>query len=160
MTEARIRIEGIEPLLKKITTLRQLRPVRAAIRSSALYVKGRVARYPPQRHGPQPFETDRQRRGFFAKLRSGEIEVPYRRGISPGSQALGRSWSIGYRKSGLRAVLTNRAGYGPLVQDREKQAAYHKATGWPTTQGVMEAEEATVVEVVRRALQRVIDAGG
>ena len=88
-----------------------------------------IAPYPPVSRRPQPFKSVRQRRGFFAALRRGRIEVPYRRGRSPGSETLGRRWNI--RPLSFGAVLENRARYAGLVHGKKgRQAAYHARTGW------------------------------
>jgi hypothetical protein len=60
--------------------------VRDACLAAAVATQDIVSVYPAARHGRQPFKTTAQRRAFFAKLRSGAIEVPYRRGTSPGSE--------------------------------------------------------------------------
>ena len=82
---ASIRIDGIAELVKRIETAEQLKNFKAKMHAAALHIKGVIATYPPQSSRPQPFVSARQRRGFFAKLRAGQIDVPYRRGISPGS---------------------------------------------------------------------------
>jgi hypothetical protein len=106
-----VEIKGLEELMKKVKTLEDLEGVKAGLRAGALYLKGKVAKYPPRRHGVRmQFTSDRQRRGFFAKLRSGEIEVPYRRGQSPGSQALGRKWTISNRNQDLTAIVAQEEG--------------------------------------------------
>jgi hypothetical protein len=88
--------------------------MRAATKAAAAEGQDRIAQYPPVRRRKVTFVSDKQRRAFFARLRSGEIEVPYRRGTSPGSQTLGRRWHI--RPSGqINHVLTNDASYAPLV---------------------------------------------
>ena len=149
-----IRLEGYDALLRKITTLEQMRQLAAAVKSAALHVKGKIAQYPAESHRPQPFVSDKQRRGFFAKLRKGKIDVPYRRGASPGSQSLGRKWTIASSNGGLTVTVGNNVSYGPLVQG-EKQTGYHATTGWRTVEQVMDAERETVVEYVSQELQRI-----
>jgi len=148
-----IRIEGLSELLAKITRLSQLAGVKAALRVAALHIKGKVARYPAASHRPQPFVSDKQRRGFFYHLKHGDIEVPYRRGTSPGSETLGRRWTTEARNSGLTQVIGNNASYAQLVQGPERQTAYHAATGWQTTAQVAEQEAPVVIEYVRAAIE-------
>lgn len=134
----------------------------AALEAGGLHVKGKIAIYPVERHGPAIWSIDkekrkRQLRGFFAKLKAGEIEVPYRRGISPSSQTLGRRWTIGqvFKKGNAYELsIGNNAGYGPYVQDRDKQTRYHQLTGWVTTQAVVEREGEKVTKMVGEAIEK------
>ena len=107
--------------------------MQAATKAAAAEGQDRIARYPRPRRR-KVVMTDKQRRGFFARLRSGEIEVPYRRGSSPGSETLGRRWHV--RLSGaVSHVLTNDASYAPLVHGADDQAAYHQGN-WKTDEGL------------------------
>ena len=151
-----IRLDGAAALIAKFTRLAQFREAARALNAAALHVKGKIAQYPAESHRPQPFVSDKQRRGLFAKLRKGEIEVPYRRGASPGSQSLGRKWTIASSNNGLTVTVGNNVSYGPLVQG-EKQTGYHATTGWRTVEQVMDAERETVVEYVSQELQRIVN---
>ena len=69
-----------------------------------------LRRYPPPYHAPRPFQSDKQRRYFFAALRDGQIEVPYRRGGSPGSERYGTQFYVQPRGA-LTTAVGNRASY-------------------------------------------------
>lgn len=163
-----IRIDGMEELLAKIRNLEQLKRVGAAIKAGALHVKGLVARYPPQvPHPPRgsvftfAWQTKKQKRFFFAALRRGEIEVPYRRGLSPSSKALGRQWSIEQSGDGLTAVVgvsTDVVPYARYVQDRDLQSRYMQALGWRTVQDVAEEANGEVQRMVKDEIEREIAA--
>src|SRR3990167_970875 len=84
--------------------------------------------YPPEYHAPRPFVSDKQRRYFFAALRSGEIEVPYRRGQSPRSERYGTQFYVEPRGYNV-TVVGNRASYGEFLGG-EQQSAYMAAGGW------------------------------
>jgi hypothetical protein len=150
----RIELQGVEKLNGKLRRLINLQAYRHGLTAAAVHVKGQIATYPKVRRGPQPFKTDKQRRGFFAKLKAGEIEVPYRRGISPNSQRLDAKWFISML-SDLRASIVNTATYARLVHDRTQQSRYHEETGWKTAQGV--AEDPAVLSAVERILQKTVD---
>lgn len=158
--DALIKIEGMSELVGKITRLEQARSVAGAVQAAAVYVKGKIATYPKERHGKndllreRSMNGDRMRRGFFARLKKGLIEVPYRRGSSPGSEALGRSWAVASRNGGFSAVIGNDASYGRLVQDRAVQTLYHIRTGWVTVQGVADTEAGAVSDFVMSALNK------
>jgi len=155
MTEEVIRIEGLDELIDKIETIEDLEFVKAGMVAAGKHIKGIMRAYPPVSRRPQPFVSDKQRRGFFAKLRSGEIEVPYRRGQSPGSQTLGRRWAQSARDGGLTQVIGNNAGYASLVQGPE-QTQYHKQTGWKTTKQVAEEERETVTNFILDYFERML----
>jgi hypothetical protein len=152
-----IRIEGLPELQKIMQRVGSLQPVKNGLKSAALHVKGKIAQYPPVSRRPQPFVSDLQRRGFFAKLRSGQIEVPYRRGISSQSQRLGQSWTIKEQKAGLTQVIGSDTTYGPLVQAKESQTRYHKETGWKTTETVIERETAEVNRIVKSVVDAALE---
>ena len=135
-------------LIKQFTTLAQFKHLKARLKSAALYIKGKIAKYPGgDAHRAQPFKTDKSRRWFFANLREGNIEVPYRRGTSPGSEALGRKWTTKAKNSGFSYVVGNNVSYGPLVQGK-RQARYHAQTGWKTVDQVAAEEEQTVKDYI------------
>lgn len=155
MTE--IRLEGYDDLLKRITTLAQLKGLAAAVRAAAMHVKGKAATYPGgNAHRAQPFVSAKQRRGFFAKLRKGEIDVPYRRGVSAGSETLGRKWTISTSNNGLTATIGNNVSYGQLVQGPGQQTRYHATTGWKTTDEIADAEREIVVEFLAQEFERLV----
>lgn len=132
-------------LPSQISQWQRLDGVKLGLQVAAVYLQGKLAEYPPQSSRPQPFVSDKQRRGFFAKLKAGEIEVPYRRGSSPGSERLGQSWSTDV--NGMSAVVGSGVSYGPLVQGT-RQAQYHEVTGWQTVEDVGQAEAANVGRIV------------
>jgi hypothetical protein len=157
-----IRIEGLESLMGKIDTLQKLRMVAAGIKAAALHIKGKMATYPPVKRLTRAsvygsaFQTDKQRRYFFYALKAGLIEVPYRRGTSPGSRTLGRRWTIETSHNGLTATVGNNTPYGTLVQAKDKQSLYHQAVGWQTDEDVIEKERGAVVQFVQTEVQRAI----
>jgi hypothetical protein len=103
--------------------------------------------------------NDKMRRGFFAKLKSGEIEVPYRRGQSPGSEKLGQSWTVRRENMGFRAIIGTNVSYAQLVQDSAKQTSYHRGTGWITTKqtALLYGDEA--IERIEAAFKQEVEHG-
>ena len=152
-----ITIKGLDKLTKKIKNIEGLKPVIAALKAGATHIKGKIAEYPPaeRAHRPQPFISDKQRRWFFAALRSGEIEVPYRRTFSPNSETLSKKWTIGERDGGLTQIIGNNVSYGPFVQGN-KQTAFHRVTGWKTTDQVAEEEAKTVNKFVQEHIEKAL----
>lgn len=144
--------DELESIQDRLRTIEQLKRVLAALESATVYLVGILADYPPERHEPQPFKTDKSRRYFFYALEAGLIDVPYKRGISPNSQDLKHRWTTA-QVGPLAYEAGNNAGYGPYVQDAEKQTAYHKATGWLTIQDVEQREREAVLQFLRTQIQ-------
>jgi hypothetical protein len=158
-----ISLQGYEALVRKLTTLAQLKSMAAAVNAAAVHVKRKIATYPARVLGmPNPnlygnsAKAAKMRRGFFARLREGKIDVPYRRGASPGSKTLGKKWNISTANAGLTATVGNNVSYGPLVQSDAKQTAYHAAVGWKTVEEVAEDERETVTDLLAQELERIV----
>ncbi len=148
-----IKIIGLEALQKRLDVDVGMALDRAMFRALA-HLQSRIARYPRRRYGAKvTFVSAKQRRFFFWALREGAIQVPYRR-----TGTLGRRWTAQGRRLGGAAVgiLGNITPYAPLVQDLERQVAMHKATGWPTVQGVVEQERDKVREIFQAEVNNLL----
>lgn len=111
-----------------------------------------LAKYPGQTHAKQPFVSDKQRRYFFAALKKGAIEVPYRR-----TGGLGSDWTEQETGDGL--TLTSNKTYSDLVRTKGKQADYH-ASNWPSTDQIAEDSEADAALVATAELVTIITGAG
>lgn len=149
-----VEARGLEQLIAKLRQFRSLGWLQRGVRASILYVKGKAAIYPPSRHGPLPggFKSDKQRKFFFAALREGKIEVPYQRGTSPGSERLSTKWRMEF--GAFSAKAWNEASYAPLELDAERQAEYHRITGWKTVQQVARDEAEPVARIIAGEIER------
>ena len=158
-----IRIEGVDALLAKIKSLAELAPVTGALLAAGGHLAGRFKQYPGQARISRqsvygtPFVSARQRRFFFAALASGEIEVPYRRGSSPGSRNLKQNWAV-RQLTPLSVEIGNAAPYAPLVHGAGTQSRMMAAIGWPTDADVLEAERAALAAYVQDAVRRALAA--
>ena len=157
MTTSAIKIEGLDPLIKKLEKAGKLDALKTGLLEAGSHVKGKLgpSNYPPRKYLPQPFKTDKSRRFFFAALRDGRIEVPYRRGQSPGSEDLGLKWTVKARKGGLQVVVGNNVSYGPIVQGDE-QSGYMKAIGWKNTDQVAKEETAAVNKILAESIDKAL----
>jgi hypothetical protein len=163
MADARIHIEGLEPLLQQITTLAELRAVQARLKSAGLYVKGKVAQYPEATAANRPGRMTLRGKG----TRNVRM-VPmgwYERGagwrnpsgrLRATSETLGRRWTIRTENSGMTVIIGNNASYAPLAQDEEKQSKYLKLYGWKTAQAVMREETHTVTRYLRETIETIV----
>ena len=101
--------------------------------------------------------TDKQRRGFFAKLHSGEIEVPYRRGQSPNSEKYGSQWYIAEKKYGVK--MGNRASYAGYLTGND-QANYMAGLGWRKLWDVAKEKQTKITAIFQKWVDKLIkDAG-
>lgn len=150
------RWEGLDDLLKKLDSIEQLKPIKATLKAAGVQIAGWLAEYPSVSRRPQPFKTAKQRKYFFAAMKKGEIEVPYRRGMSWKSERLGQRWAIEEQNDGLTVVVGNNASYARLTQDREAQTKYHQATGWRTVQDAEETQVEPVLELAKYYMEQAI----
>lgn len=146
-----------------LAALSQMRGLRRGLAGGAVHIKRVIATYPAARHGEQPFVSDKQRIGFFKRLRSGEIEVPYVRGFSSVSENMGQRWTVEERDGGLTQVVGNNATYAKLVHKAdgpvgERQTYYHRITGWKTDQQVHDEEGDRVREIVNAEIKADVEA--
>ena len=159
---ATIHIKGLEGLQKKIKTIEQMNGVKAAIQAASLHVKGKIAKYPPRKkvtiQQAGGWASDKQRRYFFWALREGKIEVPYRRGQSPGSKDLGQKWTISTRDNGMTGIVGNNVSYGPYVQSGKQQSSMMGLIGWKTTDTVVQEESDEVMDILGKAIRKVLNA--
>ena len=76
----------------------------------------------------------------------------------PTSEELGRSWTTetegGFFGGGVRGTVGTGVSYGPYVHDPDKQASFHTARGWPTTDEVVRENEKGIVGLFERAVNK------
>lgn len=139
--------------------LKKMQGLKLGLQVGATFLKGKIAVYPQRRYGEAIWSSDptkrkKQIRGFFAKLNSGAIQVPYVRGSSSGSQRLGQRWTVEGRNNGMTQVVGNNAKYGQLVQSAVKQTRFHKITNWITDEQVVRLHGAQAVQIVGSYVQK------
>lgn len=158
---AQITIKGLDELTQKFDKIGSLAGVKAAMKNAGIHLKGEISKYPPRRHitiqQAGGWASDKQRRWFFWALRSGNIEVPYRRGQSPGSEDLGQRWAITTRNRGFTVIVGNNASYGSFVQAHDRQSRMMKMIGWKTDQQVLDENKHEVVDYIRDAIKKIIN---
>lgn len=151
MSDSDLEYSGIEAVSRLIG--QDLRPVLdAVILAISLEAQGRIAPYPSARRQKQPFMSAKQRRAFFAKLRKGQIKVPYRR-----SGQLGQKW-VADKGSGQIRLRNTRRG-AKYVHSEKEQARYHRGN-WKTDKGVAGQIEGdgTAARIAEQALQKAFEA--
>jgi hypothetical protein len=150
-----ITIEGAEELVRKLTTLEQMRHVRAVIQQEGRFLAGKLRKYPQKaQYGNPLIRADaRVRRGFFYHLNHGDISVPYKRG-GGGSERLGTRWTVKSENQGWQAIVGNNASYAHLVQGEETQTFGHGLSGWLTDKGAVNVYGPVVQQNIRAAVEK------
>lgn len=152
-----VNLGGVPTMLNRLA---QMHGYKTGLMAGGTYIKGRVAQYPSASHRPQRFVSNEHRRGFFGKLRRGDIEVPYKRGMSPGSEKLGQSWNVEASANGMVVTVGTAASYAKLVQGQPgEQAGYHAGTGWRRIDEVAQQDGPQAVRIVEDNVKRMTDGG-
>jgi len=153
MVELTITLEGWDELVAVIGKVTALESMRPAMQRSLELLQRDIAVYPPKPvAGDFPgFVSTRQRRWFFAALRDGRIQVPYRR-----TGTLGRSWTtdVIVTPDALLGVVGTNTVYAPWVQDRERQARIHQGR-WQTVSDVVERNADAIMQQFAARLDEV-----
>jgi hypothetical protein len=155
-----IKIDGLDAVnakLRKLAAFQQW--ASAPMEQTTALIQDKIAKYP--RKSPGAFSrlaTPGQRRAYWAKVRSGEIN--HREGMGyQRSGTLGRKWTSKITKTadGVRGEVGNNAAHAQFVQSQQRQQPFHAASGWTTETQAIEATERARTAVWRAAIRRVID---
>ena len=148
-------IEGLDQLQNKLAHLPQ--DVKdAAANDIAKYLLNVVRGYPPQKSISRKqaygvtFFSDKQRRFFFAALKSGAINVPYKR-----TQAFSRSWRI--IGQGEQTILVNETDYGGYLMGPGQQSRMSVMIGWKNTEQVLEERADRIDRIADAALKKALN---
>lgn len=150
---AGIQINGVSELIQKLERLERLSFLYPAIAAATLHVKGKIAKYPPSSEANTPNQRRWYQRGYGSKWMRRDGSV----GGSKTSETLGRKWTTETANGGLTGVVGNNVSYGPYVQDAEKQAAFHAARGWKTTDQVADEEQKRVGQFILQAIEKALE---
>src|SRR3990167_563 len=133
-----IEIEGIPEVRARLKLLDSNEPKSEMTQEVGQYVRKELQKYAApksvtrkQAYGVT-FFTQRQRRFFFAALRQGTIQVPYRR-----TRSLMEGWKI-EKFGAIDHLVINEQPHAAMVQQRSTQSRMMKIIGWSTIEGVVE----------------------
>lgn len=152
-SESYIKLEGFEELVKRLDVPGFRTVAKAGIRAGGAHLKKKFAEYPPKANRRMwPYMTPKAKRYFWWALGQGIIEVPYRRGSSPGSEKMGANWTV-TTPNWYTATVGNKAKYAKYVMgDKEDQARYHQGIWQPASQiAAMELDD--IMDKVRDKIQ-------
>jgi len=150
-----IEIEGLDKAIAKLVKAGKPKVLSAALKAAGLHVKGKVAVYPAATEANSPGNPTGKwyERGYgprWIRKRAGGI------GGSKTSETLGRKWTVDQPDS-FSVVIGNNVSYGPYVQDPEKQASFHAAHGWKTTEQVVKEETDAVMDFIRKEIRKALE---
>ena len=121
-------IEG----LKDLDSQELKRLIADAVAQDGVIKRAKV--YPSPSRKRQPFQSATQRRAFFAKLRRGEISVPYQR-----TMGLLNSWA----QTGDGSTVSNTMRYADLVMGSKGKLSSYHAGNWLSVDQVAADTERT-----------------
>lgn len=153
----KIDVSGIPKLIKTLGALEARKYMRAVMRQAAEEIRGDMATYPPRNTNyPLRWKSPKQRAAYFAMRHAQGLSNRYTRQSDPMSQRLGPSWTTQVALDGMSATIGNKVTYARLVQTREMQQPMHKDTGWVTAEDVVERRADDIVDMVGKAIDKVI----
>ncbi len=104
-------------------------------------VRAELSPYPRPPSHPIRWQSEKQRRFYFAMRREKGLPIGYTRQFDAMSQRLGPSWTVA-KYGTIGAKVGTRVTYAPWVQDAKRQQLMHQETGWTT-------DEAAIDRVIR-----------
>ena len=146
-----ITVEGADELVAKLNTLAKFNHVRAVIAQQGVMLQRYLRKYPSKVYSPNPLikTNDRVRRAFFAKMKSGEISVPYKR-----TRKLANSWAVSSSMDGFTSTVENNMSYADMVQGWDSQITRHKWSGWVTEKGALDVRRPEIIKNITNALNQ------
>lgn len=132
-----VSVQGDVELSKRLLRLASPETIGRANRRIAEYIRDQAQKYPPKRSVTRKqaygssFQSDKQRRWFFAALKAGQIRVPYQR-----TGTLLRGWKI--MPFGSQDFLViNETEYAGYVMGAT-QSRMMSMIGWKTLEGIVD----------------------
>ena len=152
-----ITVEGADELVAKLNTLAKFNHVRSVIAQQGVMLQRYLRKYPSKVYSPNPLikTNDKVRRAFFAKMKSGEISVPYKR-----TRKLANSWAVSSSMDGFTSTVTNNMSYADLVQGWDSQVTRHKWSGWVTEKGALDVKRPEIIKNITNAFEREVKNAG
>jgi hypothetical protein len=93
------------------------------------------------------FFSEKQRRWFFAALKSGGLTIPYRR-----TQAFRKGWRI--IGKGERTIIVNTAKAGPFLVGENRQSRMSALIGWKKMSTVVKERTPKILTIANAAVRK------
>lgn len=158
-----IDIQGVEAVQRKLQAMIDARMADRAADAVAKYLVDVFKLYPTEKYvsraeaypdapaGPGWF-SDKQRRWFFAALRSGALDLPYRR-----TQTLRNNWQI--IGSGTTLIIVNDTPYAVHVMGDSQgalQSRMSERIGWSTLTAILQGRAERINRIVEGEVKKAI----
>lgn len=143
-----IKVTGLKELAERLDATEGLK---SGIQAAILYVKGKIAKYPPATAANKPGRFDAKGKPMGWYERGMGWHSPSGR-VYARSETLGRRWTTTTKSNGYIGVVGNNATYAKYVQDRDHQAWFHGIRGWKTVQDIAETELETIKKIIKDAI--------
>lgn len=127
--------------LKSIDPATMVRTVAEAVADEAVVPE--MAKYPTASGKKQPFRSNKSQRFFFAALRRGQINVPYRR--------TGKVGETEKQPTAQGMDVVSKAAHSDKVRTKGKQWKYHEGT-WEDTESMARRLEGDSAELIATAV--------
>lgn len=164
--------KGFDTLELQLKQMSDMTPLVEAMKDALTVVKQEASRFPPQpsRTRSKHFNTwvrevgQLPRSAFGISSKTGKLTIRRRGvGVLRASEKLLAHWKeaqpqVTVTPTSIEGRVTNPVSYGPFVQG-EQQASFHAQTGWLTTQAILSKQQARIVAVFEKALQRKLQQG-
>lgn len=149
-----IDVKGIEELKAKFAKLGP-EGQGLVVDDVSLFLINLFKQYPPEKRVSRKaaygvsFFSDKQRRFFFAALKSGEISVPYKR-----TQGFRKGWKqVGKGKDSL---IVNETEYGKFLMGDGEQSRHALMIGWNSMQKTIDDHKEKMLEKAYAAIKKAI----
>ena len=142
MFKARIDISDLEQKLSQVTGPDLVRDIAQAVAKEAVEPELAKEPYRTQPYKKMQFVSAKQRAFVMAAIRTGDIQVPYRR---TGQIGISEQHAT---TSGMDVVVP--VEYSDLVRTKGKQAKFHEGT-WPTDEDIALKIEGDTAELIGTA---------
>ena len=148
-----IDVQGIKEIAAKLAKL-PIEAANAGVEAANKYLLDVLRTYPPPKYVTRKaaygrtFQSDKQRRWFFASLADGSLKVPYHR-----TQGIRKSWR--QEGSGAQSFLANDApGVGWVMGDN--QSRHEALVGWKKVSAIVKERTAKIVEQFEVGVKKAI----
>ena len=118
----------------------------------AKYMLNVLRAYPPYRKVTResvygaPFQSDKQRRWFFAALNDGSLQLPYKR-----TQQLSNGWQI--VGEGAKTILVNEVPHAKYAYGGNRLLG---AIGWKRLEQIVSERKAKIQEIIKAAVKKAL----
>lgn len=155
-----VKIDGLDKVSKKLGNLARFSQWAAKPMEKATgIIWDEMGKAPTKRPGAfSALATQAQKRAYWAKVRSGEINHSPTGGYKR-SGTLTRKWKteISNIPNGVRGEIGNNESYAKYVQGDDNQQLFHFASGWVTDEQAINKHRDEINRIFQQAVNDVLN---